>query len=225
MLKGNYKEAMAASRDRGWVLEPQAKKIMAQAGLEIPAFVLTRDGAEATAFLGQIQGPVVAKAVSSEILHKTEHRAVVTHIRDSHTLEQEMERLLGLPGCEQVLVEEMVSGMEVMVGSKNDAQFGPVVLLGPGGTAVEIYNDTAIRLAPVTPGDVVSMVDSLKAAPLFHGHRGQAGVNMAALQTCVEAFSHLVMELEPWYESIDLNPVICGPEKCVVADARIMLFS
>ena len=224
MLNQSLQSMMADAKDRGWVLEPQAKQIMKDQGLEIPAFVLTRDPAEASAFLAQTDNAVVAKAVSGRILHKTEFDAVVTHIRDSATLEREMERLLALPGCEQVLIEEMVQGIEVMIGSKNDVQFGPVVLLGLGGTAVEIYNDTAIRLAPVTPGDVLSMVDSLTAAPLFKGHRGQAGVNLDALQECVVAFSNLVMELEPWYESIDLNPVICGPDTCVVADARIMLF-
>lgn len=215
---------MDASKARGWVLEPDAKKIMADTGLDIPNFVLTSDTDAAAGFLDQLQGPVVAKAVSGQILHKTEHKAVVTHIHDPEYLKNEMTRLLSLPGCDQVLVEEMVTGIEVMLGSKNDSQFGPVILLGLGGTAVEIYNDTAIRLAPVSTGDVDSMVDSLTAAPLFKGHRGQAGVNMEALRECVVSFSQLVMALESWYESIDLNPVICGPEKCVVADARIMLF-
>ena len=134
-----------------------------------------------------------------------------------------MERLLSLKGCSQVLVEEMVSGIEILVGAKNDTQFGPVVVLGPGGTGVELYNDTAIRMAPVNPADVYSMVDSLGAKPVFHGFRGRPGVNMEALVHLLVTFSGLIMDLEPFFESIDLNPVICTSDHCVVADARIML--
>jgi hypothetical protein len=88
---------------------------------------------------------------------------------------------------------------------------------------VEIYNDTAIRLAPVTPSDVTTMVKALKAGPILEGFRGKPGVNMAALTRMLVDFSHLVMDLEPFFESIDLNPVMCDSDRCVVADARIIL--
>ncbi len=88
---------------------------------------------------------------------------------------------------------------------------------------MEIYNDTAIRLAPVTPADVTAMVNTLKAGPILEGFRGKPGVNMAELTRMVVAFSRLVMDLEPFIESIDLNPVICDATRCVTADARIIL--
>jgi altronate dehydratase len=134
-----------------------------------------------------------------------------------------MARLKPLQGCEQILVEEMVQGLEIIIGAKNDFQFGPVVVLGLGGTSVEIYNDTAIRMAPVTPGDVASMVNSLVAKKLFKGYRKKPGVNMTRLTELVVAFSSLTMDLEENFQSIDLNPVICTKDRCVIADARIML--
>jgi hypothetical protein len=88
---------------------------------------------------------------------------------------------------------------------------------------VEIYKDTAIRMAPVTPGDVVSMVDSLTAKKLFKGYRKKPGVNMERLTRLVVDFSTLIMDLEDTFQSIDLNPVICTRDRCVIADARIML--
>ncbi len=200
-----------------------AKKILEDRNLTVPKGVLTESVATARRFLGESKGPVVLKAVSPEILHKTEHRAVVTGVKDPDTLTDQMTRLLSLNGCDQVLVEEMVSGIEVLVGAKNDLQFGPVVVLGLGGTSVEIYNDTAIRLAPVTPADVTAMVNTLKAGPILEGFRGKPGVNMAELTRMVVAFSRLVMDLEPFIESIDLNPVICDATRCVTADARIIL--
>ncbi|OGR21860.1 MAG: acetyl-CoA synthetase [Desulfobacula sp. RIFOXYA12_FULL_46_16] len=223
MLKKKIRTLIEAHKDLGWVPEPSAKAIMKAQGLDIPEFVLTNSFEKAEQFLRKSKGPVVAKAVSKKILHKTEYQAVVTGITTSRRLKKEMERLQGLEGCEAVLVEEMVQGLEVIVGAKNDFQFGPVVVLGIGGTSVEIYNDTAIRMAPLKPGDVFSMVDSLKAKALFSGYRGRDGVNMEVLTYTLVRFSHLIMTLEKDMDSVDLNPVICTKDRCIIADARIIL--
>jgi succinyl-CoA synthetase beta subunit len=223
MLSPRIIQIIESARPAGWILEPMAKEILAARKLTVPKSVLTDSVDLAAQFLAACDGPVVLKAVSPLILHKTEHQAVVTNVKDPDTLASHMTRLLSLDGCDQVLVEEMVSGIEVLVGAKNDLQFGPVVVLGLGGTSVEIYNDTAIRLAPVTPADVTSMVNSLIARPIFEGYRGRPGVNMDALTRMIVDFSHLIMDLEPWFESIDLNPVICDSDRCVAADARILL--
>ncbi len=223
MLTPRITQIIESARPAGWVLEPMAKEILLERHLTVPKGVLTDSVDTAARFLAGCNGPVVLKAVSPQILHKTEHQAVVTHVQDPETLSSHMTRLLSLKGCDQVLVEEMVSGIEVLVGAKNDLQFGPVVVLGLGGTSVEIYNDTAIRLAPVTPADVASMVNALKARPVLEGYRGKPGVNMAALTRMVVDFSRLIMDLEPFFESIDLNPVICDADRCVAADARIIL--
>lgn len=223
MLTESGRQIIDNSRSLGWVLEPLAKRLMADQGFDIPGFVLTDSLEVAKKFLREASGPVVAKAVSKKILHKTEFQAVVTGIADENTLALQMERLKALEGCEQVLVEEMVSGLEIIVGAKNDFQFGPVVVLGLGGTSVEIYNDTAIRMAPIQPDDVVSMVDSLRARQVFKGYRNRPGVNMEVLVPFVVKFSRLIMDLEPWVDSMDLNPVICTRNRCVIADARIIL--
>lgn len=222
MLK-KIRTLIEAHKDLCWVPEPAAKAIMKAWGLDIPEFVLTGSFEKAEQFLKTIKGPVVAKAVSKKILHKTEYQAVVTGITTGRRLKKEMDRLQGLEGCEAVLVEEMVQGLELIVGAKNDFQFGPVVVLGIGGTSVEIYNDTAIRMAPLKPGDVFSMVDSLKAKALLSGYRGRAGVNMEVLTHTLVRFSRLIMELEKDMESLDLNPVICTKDRCIIADARIIL--
>lgn len=209
--------------DRGWMLEPDAKNLLKAHGFHVPQGMVTSSIEEAAAFLEGQGGPVVLKAVSEKILHKTEFNAVVTGIRNRAALEVELDRLMALEGCTAVLVEEMVSGIELFIGAKNDLQFGPVVILGLGGTAVEIYNDTAIRMAPVAETGGDAMVRSLKGAPLITGYRGRAGVNMTELRRTVSAFSRLAMALEPNLHSLDLNPVICTEDRCVAVDARIML--
>jgi acyl-CoA synthetase (NDP forming) len=122
-----------------------------------------------------------------------------------------------------MLVENMASGVEVIVGAKRDYQFGTIILLGIGGTAVEIYRDTAIRMAPLSERDVRGMVNNLKARALLEGYRGSEAVNMAALVDMMLAFSDLAMTLGDRFESIDLNPVMCSGQDCIVADARIVL--
>ncbi len=223
MLKKKIRTIIDAYKHMGWVLEPDAKAIMKSQGLDIPDFVLTDSFEKAENFLKKTTGPVVAKAVSKKILHKTEHQAVVTGISSGNHLKKEMERLLKLDGCETILVEEMVQGLEIIIGAKIDFQFGPVVVFGIGGTSVEIYNDTAIRMAPLKPGDVFSMAASIKARELLSGYRGKDGVNMEILTYTLVKFSHLIMALEHDIESLDLNPVICTKHRCIIADARIIL--
>ncbi|MBT3176281.1 MAG: acetate--CoA ligase family protein [Desulfobacula sp.] len=223
MLKKNHKKIIDQSKSLGWVLEPDAKALMKSQGFDIPDFILTNSFGAADVFLKDCKGPIVAKAVSKKILHKTEHNAVVTGIFSSDHLKTEMERLLKLEGCENILVEQMVQGIEIIIGAKNDFQFGPVIVFGIGGTSVEVYNDTAIRMAPVKPADVFSMVGSLKAKKLITGYRGKPGVNMKIFTDLMVKFSHLIMELENDIESVDLNPVICTMDRCVIADARIIL--
>lgn len=223
MLAKNSRKIIENSRTLGWVLEPDAKALMKHQGLDVPQGIVTPSFTAANQFLKNQDGPVVVKAVSKKILHKTEHQAVVTGIESSDQLETEMARLKKLDGCEAVLVEQMVNGIEVIVGAKNDFQFGPVIVFGIGGTSVEIYNDTAIRMAPLKPGDVSSMVDSLKAKDILSGYRGKTGINTDILTDLMVNFSYLIMELKSEFESVDLNPVMCTQDRCVIADARIIL--
>ncbi len=222
-IKESIEKIMEKSRPLGWVLEPDAKALMGLIKADIPDFILTDSPEKALEFLKSAGSPVVAKAVSARILHKTEYNAVVTGIVSEDHLKKEFTRLKTLDGCENILIEKMITGIEVIIGAKNDFQFGPVIVFGIGGTSVEIYNDTAIRMAPLKPSDVVSMVQSLKAEKIISGYRGQSGVNMNALTDLLVNFSQVIMEFEKDIESIDLNPVICTEDQCITADARIIL--
>lgn len=225
MLKKEIHSLLDKSKPYGWVLEPDAKRILEISGLPVPRFSLGANAEEAIAFAEEIGYPVVAKVVSPEVVHKTEVKGVAVGIQNAEELQAVFKRFARAKAFAGMLVEQMVAGQELIVGGKIDAQFGPVVLLGMGGTGVEIYKDTALRMAPIQPKDAVSMVDSLTAAKVLKGFRGEPGIDMEALAGLMTAFSELLMELGDRIESIDLNPVLCSPESCVVADARIMLMS
>ena len=223
MLTRETNEIITASKTSGWVLEPDAKHLFAVNGLDVPRFTWARTLKDAILFAEEIGYPVVAKVVSPKVIHKSEVRGVAVGIDSDEKLKEVFERFGRIEGFSGMLVEEMVGGIEMIVGAKVDYQFGPVILLGMGGTGVEIYRDVALRMAPLAQKDAESMVMCLKARPLLEGYRGEEGVNLKELTRMLRTFSGLVMDLEPEIESIDLNPVMCSSTRCVVADARIML--
>lgn len=223
MVKKEIRDILFASKDVGWVLEPQAKRLFSMVGLNVPRFTMSSTVEEAVRFAHKIGYPIVAKVVSPRIVHKSDCDGVAVGIDTDGELTETFTRFSQIEGFVGVLVEEMMSGLELIVGAKIDYQFGPVILLGIGGTGVEIYRDITMRMAPLRERDVESMVKGLKASPLLEGYRGSEPINLSELTRLLITFSELVMELEEFIESIDLNPVICSSTTCVVADARIML--
>ena len=150
MLNKEILNILRASKDTGWVLEPEAKRLLALAGLTVSEFKWTTDIEEAVQAAQKIGYPVVAKVVSPMVLHKTDVGGVAIGINSDDELKNNFQRFSSMDGFAGTLVEEIVSGVELIVGAKNDYQFGPVILLGIGGTGVEIYRDTAIRMAPLS---------------------------------------------------------------------------
>jgi acyl-CoA synthetase (NDP forming) len=223
MLNPEITAIIAAARTAGWVLEPEAKRLLALAGLPVPRFRWARSSAEAVPFADEIGYPVVAKVVSPRIVHKSDAGGVVAGIANGEQMARVFGRLSGLPGFAGLVIEETLTGLELIIGARVDHQFGPVILLGIGGTRAEIYRDVALRMAPLNTGDAQLMVQGLRARGLLEGFRGAAPVDMNSLNNLLMHFSGLVMDLGESFASIDLNPVMCSARACVVADARIML--
>ncbi len=223
MLSEEMKRIVAAARETGWVLEPEAKRLFALAGFEVPRFLVATDPDGVRHAAREIGYPLVAKIVSPKIVHKSDSHGVAVGIKSDEELMEVFERFSRFEAFQGVLVEEMVSGLELIIGAKNDFQFGPIILLGIGGTGVEIYRDVALRMAPLSPRDTDSMIRGLKAHRLLEDFRGKEPINLNELKRLLVAFSTLVIDLEKEIESIDLNPVMCTSSRCVIADARIML--
>jgi len=223
MVKKEILTILKRSEKWGWVLEPEAKRIFSIEGLDVPKFSVARVPKDVTQIGKEIGYPVVAKIVSPEVLHKSDVHGVSVGVKGDAELETVFERFRNIEGFEGMLVEEMIPGTEMIIGAKHDYQFGPMVLLGFGGTGVEIYKDVSLRMAPLDEDDVDSMIHGLKAKKLLEGYRGAEPIDMKALKRSLMMFSGLVMKLKDFVESIDLNPVMCTSERCVIADARIIL--
>ncbi len=223
MLTAEMLSILENAQAAGWIMEPEAKRLLALAGVAVPDFSLAKTPAEARATADRIGYPVVAKVVSAAIVHKSDVGGVVVGIEDAARLNAVFERFSALEGFTGLLVEERLPGLELIVGAKVDFQFGPVILLGIGGIGVEIYQDTVIRMAPINEKDVHAMVAGLKGTALLNGFRGAEPINISELTRLMLSFSELVVDLDEKIASIDLNPVKCTGTRCVVADARIML--
>ena len=149
MLTRETREIITASKASGWVLEPDAKRLFTLNGLDVPRFTWARTLKDAILFAEEIGYPVVAKIVSPKVIHKSDVKGVAVGIDDDEQMRGTFERFSRIDGFAGMLVEEMAAGIEVIVGAKVDYQFGPVILLGMGGTGVEIYRDVAVRMAPL----------------------------------------------------------------------------
>jgi acyl-CoA synthetase (NDP forming) len=223
MLKKEIMEILSSSKSTGWVLEPEAKRLLSLNGMDTPRFIWAKKVDEAIRFAEEIGYPVVVKVISPKVLHKSEKKGVAMDIDSREKLVRTFNQFSQIEGFVGTLVEERISGIELIIGMKVDYQFGPVILFGIGGIWTEIYHDIILRMAPLSQRDIDSMIRCLKARPLLQGYRGTGSVNLTELKRLLITFSDLVMDLENLVESIDLNPVICSSAQCVVADARIML--
>jgi hypothetical protein len=223
MLNQDMRDIIHRAKSYGWVLEPEAKRMLSMAEIPVPDFRWANTLPETLAAAEDVGYPVVAKIVSPAIVHKSELNGVAVGLEDADALTDVFRDFSRLEGFAGVLIEPLISGIELIIGAKIDYQFGPIILLGIGGTAVEVYQDIALRMAPLSDNDVSSMVESLKGTKLLRGYRGAEPIDMPALIRLVHHFSVLAMDLAESIDTIDLNPVKCTGTACVVVDARIML--
>jgi acetate---CoA ligase (ADP-forming) subunit beta len=215
------------SEGRNIVLEPEAKQILQAYGVPVTNEAVCGSPDEAVMVAQRIGYPVAMKVVSPQVVHKTEFKAVCLNVPNDkdvveiyRSFEQEAMRAnFDLSG---VLVSEMVTGQEMIIGSTKDPQFGNLIMLGMGGIAVQVYKDVSYRLAPVTELDVKEMLSEIKGAKLLYGFRGRERANIQALTEALIAVSNMLMEVDDIAE-MDLNPIFVSSQGVRVADARILL--
>ena len=176
--------------------------------------------------------PVAIKVVSSDISHKSDMGGVQLNLRSDQGVrlayEDMMRRLRNkAPNAriDAVIVQPMVvGGRELILGARRDANFGHVVLVGMGGVFVEVFNDTAIRVAPFEGDTALQMLEQLQIYPILHGVRGQSPADVDALVEAVTSVARLVTDF-PEIVEMDLNPLLAldAGNGCVALDARMHL--
>ena len=202
--------------------EWQSKKLLSEAGLPVPKGRLCTPDETATA-ADSIGYPVVLKAVSSELAHKSEAGAVVLNLTDAPSVADATARLSGQ--FDRFLVEQMAGPVvaELIVGVSRDESFGLNIVIGAGGTLVELIEDTVSLLLPLRRREIEDAIRSLKAFRLIDSWRGARKGDLNAIVDAAAAVADFAMRNDARLMELDVNPLIVLPEGVVAADALIRM--
>ncbi len=180
----------------------------------------------------QIGYPVAIKIVSDQISHKSDVGGVQLNLRNPEALAEAFEEMMTRIGkaypdakLDGVLVQPMVSGgRELILGGRQDPQFGPVVMVGMGGIFVEILDEVSVRVAPIAQWEALEMIEELRGAQILKGARGDQASDIEAVTEALLRLAQLLQDF-PEIKEVDINPlrVFYAGEGCRALDARMML--
>ena len=185
----------------------------------------TQEAAEAAAAIGF---PVALKIRSADIVHKTEAGGVALNLANRQDVLPAADTLAASAKNSHLdakidgfLVQEMISGIEAIVGAQSDPLYGPMLLIGSGGIMVELMHDAALRLLPAGERDVTAMIDGLKLNQLLDGYRGKPPADRKALEATALALGRFYLDHRAKIEEIEINPLIVRPQGAVAVDVRV----
>ena len=216
---------------RSLMTELEAKQLLQVAGIPIVETRPAYDEAAAIAAAEALGYPVVVKLLSPTITHKSDCGGVQLNLFNAAAVQQawrlirdNVTHLHGLAAFEGVTVQRMVThkGIELILGLSTDAQFGPVMLIGAGGTMVEVLQDHALALPPLNHALARRWVEQTRIAKVLHGVRGQQAVDLPALDDVLVKFARLVQH-ERRIVELDINPLLATAEGIVALDARVVV--
>lgn len=226
-------QIIVAARKSGRVLltEAESKGVLQAFGIPTIAAFLAHSEEEVVAVAAKIGFPVAIKLHSETITHKTEAGGVRLNVRDPaeareawRSIRRAVAERVGEHHFQGVAVERMMpsGGVELILGSSSDPQFGPIILVGAGGRLVEVLEDRAIGLPPLTSTLARRLMERTRVFSAFSERRGGQRVDVAMLEEILVRFSQLVAELR-WIKEIDVNPLLVSADEIVALDARVIL--
>ncbi len=220
----------AFAEGRSTLTENEAKELLSNYEIPVTRGEVARNAKEAGALARKIGFPVVMKVLSPDILHKTDAGGVRLGIGNADEASSAFSEIMRSvkkrepkARIEGVLVEEMVSKKyELLFGSKKDPIFGPVILFGMGGVAVEVFKDTNVGLPPLNMVLARRIIEETKIYRLLKGYRGMKGVDINALEFLLYKFAYLLQDF-PQIKEIDINPFGIDEKGGVVLDSKVVL--
>jgi acetate---CoA ligase (ADP-forming) len=221
-------EAIGAGRSE--LSEIESKQILDAIRIPVASAHLARSAEEAAELAARLGFPAALKVVSPQVVHKSEVGGVELGLGSPAEVKAAFERIRhGLaarrPGAlfDGVAVQAMAApGIELIVGMTRDDRFGALVMVGLGGTLVEIFKDTALRIAPITAAGARAMLSELRGVALLKGARGNAPADLDAIADLIAKISEFAAAHAEVRE-MDLNPVVAYPKGLRVLDARMLV--
>ena len=210
------------------VTEDVAKKILADYRLQVPPYVIVNSSRQAAQESAAMGFPLVAKVVSPMILHKTDVQGVKVGLNSESEVVNAFDDMYGRLrndfDVRGILLEKMVpSGVELIVGLQNDPQFGPVIMCVLGGVYTELFKDVSFMVLPIDKSDELEMLEGLKGRQILHGFRGSRPVDVEMVAEALVKIGNLGIDMAPFFESVDFNPMTVYPDSYFIVDAKILL--
>ena len=230
MSQKNRVITYAISQGRTILTEIEAKQVFKDIGVPVVATRLATSRKQASEIAAEIGFPVVLKITSADIVHKSDAGGVKVGLKNKTEVGKAYGEIMKAARdrfpqakIEGVAVQSMARpGIEIIIGTFKDAQFGPVIMFGLGGIFVEVLKDVSFRIVPIARRDATEMIKEIKAYSLLKGYRGMEPADINALEDILMKVSDFV-EKTPEIKEIDLNPVIAHKDSAIAVDARIVL--
>lgn len=204
----------------GFLNPSQVYELLSEAKIKMAKQVLVHSESDLLNAARTLNYPVVQKVVGP--LHKSDNKGVITSVPNIIELMYNFRKLIKQKGVKAVMIQQMISGKEVFIGSKNEDSFPPLIICGSGGIYVEALNDISAALVPVNKIDAKDMVDQLRIKPILEGIRGESSCDLEALYETIEHVSILLMHA-PQIVELDINPLMISEQGIIAVDARIRI--
>ena len=227
----------ALDEDRTFVLEHEAKDIMAAYGIPVPTYATAASAEEAVKKSEEIGYPVVLKILSKDILHKSDAGGVKINLKTEEEVKKAFDEIMknakaygkkegiDVDLSRGVFISDFADmGTEIIVGVTKDPQFGHAIMVGLGGIFVEVLKDVSFRLIPFTEADAREALEELKAYKILEGVRGEGPRDIDALVDIMMSVSKMIQE-NPEITELDCNPTFVYEKGkgALVVDARILI--
>lgn len=231
--RARAREIIEVARHAGRILltEVESKQLLRAYGIPTVETKIASSETEAVRCADDIGYPVVLKLLSETVTHKTDVGGVRLRLSDAQAVREAYRAIadsvrdkVGAEHFQGVTVQPMIvsDGNELILGSSLDSQFGPVLLFGSGGQMVEVYQDHALALPPLTTTLARRLMEQTRVYVALQGTRGRPPVDLVALESLLVRFSYLIAE-QRQIKEIDVNPLLASSEQLLALDARIVL--
>lgn len=202
----------------GFLPPAMVSQLLDAAGIPRAKEIVVSNIQEIDNALREISYPLVMKVVGP--IHKTDVGGVVLNVETREQLLSEFERLMKIQDAKGVLLQPMLSGLELFIGGKKEGDFGHIVTAGLGGIFVEVLKDIQTALSPITFDEALTMIHNLKGYKLIKGVRGSKGVDENVFANIIQRVSAL-MTIAPEIAEMDINPLLGNGSNIIAVDVRI----
>ncbi|UYP67565.1 acetate--CoA ligase family protein [Thalassobacter stenotrophicus] len=210
-------------RSKTWISEADGYAILACYGIDVPQHALVDSQEAAVSYAKELGRAVICKTAKEGVSHKTDVGGVVFDLKNPEAVAKAYDRLSATLSSEVLVAEMVPTGSEWSIGAINDPDFGPAIRIAPGGTMVELLQESALLLAPFDQDTAKSAILSLRASRVLQGYRGQVALDISGLAASAAALSRLVWDLRDCLSEVEINPVIVSEKRAVAADAIVQM--